>query len=120
MLQPCHLGDDLQPFACRCCIHTASCTEYNAATDKQAAVAIMQFLLRAHPLEQAPALEALAVRPVRRPECRPCAGPRGSAPSPDDTMLGRSIRRLRGLVPPPGEQEVTVSQSVSREQEVTV
>jgi len=110
MLQPCHLGDDLQPFVCRCCIHTASCTEYNAATDKQAAVAIMQFLLRAHPLEQAPALEALAVRPVQRPECRPCAGPRGSAPSPDDTMLGRSIRRLRGLVPPPGEQdqEVTV------------
>ena len=107
MLQPCHLGDDLQPFACRCCIHTASCTEYNAATDKQAAVAIMQFLLRAHPLEQAPALEALAVRPVQRPECRPCAGPRGpeAAPSPDDTMLGRSIRRLRGLVPPPGEQE---------------
>ena len=92
----------------RCCVHTASCTEYNAATDKRAAVAIMQFLLHAHPVEQAPTLEASAVRPVQRPECRPCAGPSGSAPSPDDTMLGRSIRRLRSLVPPPpgpGEQE---------------
>tara|TARA_B100000780_G_C20750104_1_gene297991 strand:- start:115 stop:471 length:357 start_codon:yes stop_codon:yes gene_type:complete len=101
----------LQPYVSRCCVHTASCTEYNAATDKRAAVAIMQFLLRAHPVEQAPTPEAFAVRPVQRPECRPCAGPRGAAPSPDDTMLGRSIRRLRNLVPPPGEQH--------REQEVS-
>jgi hypothetical protein len=95
----------LKSHVSRCCVHTASCTEYNAATDKRAAVAIMQFLLRAHPVEQAPAPAAFVVRPVHRPECRPCAGPRGSAPSPDDTMLGRSIRRLRSLVPE--EQEVS-------------
>ena len=91
----------------RCCVHTASCTEYNAATDKRAAVAIMQFLLCAHPVEQASAPEASSVRPVQRPECSPCAGPE-CAPSPaDGTMLGRSIRRLRSLAPPVGNQEVS-------------
>ena len=105
ILQPCYIQATVQPHVSRCCVHTASCTEYNAATDKRAAVAIMQFLLRAHPVEQAPTPEVFAVRPVQRPECRPCAGPRGSAPSPDDTMLGRSIRRLRSIGPPPGKQE---------------
>ena len=88
---------------CWCCVHAASCTEYNAATDKRAAVAILELLLRLHPAEEPPGPEASAVRSVQRPECRPCAGPSACARSPDDTMLGRSIRRLRSIAPPAGK-----------------
>ena len=88
---------------CWCCVHAASCTEYNAATDKRAAVVILELLLRLHPAEEPPGPEASAVRSVQRPECRPCAGPSACARSPDDTMLGRSIRRLRSIAPPAGK-----------------
>ena len=75
-------------------MHSSKCLEYNAGTDKAAAVAVLRRLLE--PVEQAAAAEPAAA--AAGPQCEECEG---GAPSVGDvggvSMLGRSIERFRHL-----------------------
>ena len=98
---------------CVLCVHTSQCPEYNAGTDKRAAVAIVERLLRAPTPEPDDAPHVGPVGPsTAAPRCYPCARSSADAaassslaePTPaeavePETMLGRSIRRLRHSAP---------------------
>ena len=79
---------------CWCCVHSSKCLEYNAGTDKAAAVAVLRRLLE--PVE--PAAAAAEPAAAAGPQCEECEG---AAPSGGDvggvSMLGRSIERFRHL-----------------------
>jgi len=91
---------------CWCCVHAAKCTEYNARTDKVAAIRVVEALLRA---------AALPPEPPRVESAAAAAGSAGSVAGvgravgadgdPErPSMLGRSIRRMWHIAakPPQG------------------
>ena len=73
-------------------MHSSKCLEYNAGTDKAAAVALRRLL---EPVEPAAAAAELAA--AAGPQCEEA----GAAPSGGEvggvSMLGRSIERFRHL-----------------------
>ena len=101
---------------CYCCVHTPKCPEYNAATNKQAAIAVAELILSAEFQSEAATAAAAAVaaaaaaaaaarRAAAENICVTCDDAvdlererlEGKVEPP--SMLGASIRRLRNLAP---------------------
>ncbi|KAL1530051.1 hypothetical protein AB1Y20_000973 [Prymnesium parvum] len=81
---------------CWCCVHISKCTEYNAGTDKQVAIRIVERLLRS-------SIEAADANSVS-PQCTSmhsynCAERADELDLPG-SMLGKSIHRLRTISQP--------------------
>jgi ATP-dependent helicase YprA (DUF1998 family) len=106
---------------CYCCVHSTKCTEYNANTDKEAAILIAELVLEAAS-KQPSASVCSACTPSASETAQParehrvegfeqhetalCVGTESETepPSMPPSMLGASIRRLKNIASAQGAE----------------